>query len=140
MAPPRTRTTHIHRAGDLARQSLGEARRSIRALRPQILEHGDWWDSLDAMTKTRRRRNGASDDLHDPWAASFVGPGHRGKRAAHLQEILTNVLKHSGATMLKRRLFRFERTPFAWKFGNNGRGFDQTKKHDGLGLIGIRER
>lgn len=49
---------HMHRAGELARQSLGEARRSIRALRPQALEHGDLCVALDRVMKdmTQERR------------------------------------------------------------------------------------
>src|SRR5208282_6189701 len=33
-------TKRIERAGELARSSLGEARRSVRALRPRSLQHG----------------------------------------------------------------------------------------------------
>src|SRR6185295_11204348 len=40
---------HLHRARDMARESLGEARRSVHALRPQALEENDLCEALDAM-------------------------------------------------------------------------------------------
>src|SRR5438128_3412261 len=42
---------HIHRASELARQSLGEARRSIKALRPQVLEEADLCVALERALK-----------------------------------------------------------------------------------------
>src|SRR6266496_446690 len=35
---------HLHRAGELARRSLSEARRSVHALRPQALQEHNFWD------------------------------------------------------------------------------------------------
>src|SRR3982074_2495073 len=42
---------HLHRAGELARRSLSEARRSVRALRPQALEEDDFWQALKRIIK-----------------------------------------------------------------------------------------
>src|SRR4029077_16720832 len=42
---PKGADQHLHRAADLARQSLQEARRSVRALRPQALEETSFWDA-----------------------------------------------------------------------------------------------
>jgi signal transduction histidine kinase len=38
--------SHLRRAGELARTSLSEARRSVHALRPQALEQDDFWQAL----------------------------------------------------------------------------------------------
>src|SRR5207249_3259321 len=40
---------HLHRAGELARGSLREARRSVQALRPQALEESDLCEALDSL-------------------------------------------------------------------------------------------
>ena len=42
---------HLRRAGDLARQSLNEARRSVHALRPQALQRGNFWEALKGIVK-----------------------------------------------------------------------------------------
>src|SRR5438105_4649295 len=43
---------HLHRAGELARRSLSEARRSVHALRPQALEEQNFWDALKGIIKS----------------------------------------------------------------------------------------
>src|SRR5881398_2076893 len=42
---------HLQRAGELARQSLNEARRSVHALRPQALQRGNFWEALKGIVK-----------------------------------------------------------------------------------------
>src|SRR6476661_5480748 len=42
---------HLHRAGELARQSLSEARRSVHALRPHALEEHNFWEALKGTIK-----------------------------------------------------------------------------------------
>src|SRR5439155_168494 len=44
---------HLHRAGELARRSLSEARRSVHALRPQALQEHNFWDALKGLLRTR---------------------------------------------------------------------------------------
>ncbi|MFF8382427.1 sensor histidine kinase [Streptomyces kanasensis] len=95
--PERTRT-HLSRAADLARHSLGEARRSVQDLGPVALEH----DALpEAMRKTVADWSartgvaavftvtGTEEPLHDEVAATLL-------RIA--QEALANAERHSGAT------------------------------------------
>jgi two-component system sensor histidine kinase DegS len=54
-------------------------------------------------------------------------------------EILTNALKHSGAKVIKGTL-SFEEDAVRLEVKDDGGGFDLAKEHDGLGLLGIRER
>src|SRR5438128_137031 len=42
---------HLHRAGELARRSLSEARRAVHALRPQALEEHNFRDAVKGSTK-----------------------------------------------------------------------------------------
>ncbi len=55
------------------------------------------------------------------------------------QETLTNALKHSGAKVFKAAL-SFEENAVCLEVRDDGSGFDLSKKHDGFGLLGIRER
>ena len=54
-------------------------------------------------------------------------------------EILTNALKHSDAKSIKATL-SFEENAVRLEVQDDGGGFDLLKKHEGLGLLGIRER
>jgi signal transduction histidine kinase len=58
-----------------------------------------------------------------------------------LQESLTNVARHSGATSVRIALAR-ENGEIALTVQDNGRGFspDSPRKPDSYGLMGLRER
>src|SRR5256714_9187562 len=51
---------HLQSARDLARAGLNEARRSVRALRPQALEDATFWEALQTVIKSAT----AGTDLH----------------------------------------------------------------------------
>jgi signal transduction histidine kinase len=55
------------------------------------------------------------------------------------QEVLTNAVRHSEATEFHGRL-TFDIHTVSLHLHDNGIGFDTEKKHEGLGLQGIRER
>lgn len=56
-----------------------------------------------------------------------------------LQELLTNVARHSGASRVRVELFR-EKDTLRLCVADNGRGFAASGGSAGFGLIGIRER
>ncbi|WP_228979422.1 sensor histidine kinase [Streptomyces sp. DH12] len=95
--PERTRT-HLRRAADLARHSLGEARRSVQDLGPVALEHdalpeavrktvADW--SARTGVTAMFTVTGTEEPVHDEVAATLL-------RIA--QEALANAERHAGAT------------------------------------------
>jgi signal transduction histidine kinase len=131
--------SHMARARELARHSLGEARRSIRALRPAVLETNDLCAALE-RTLTQITAN-------TTLRATFTTQGEP-RAAARIteenlvrihQEMLTNCLKHSGATAVSATL-SFDPQGLRLDVQDNGHGFDPSTRHDGLGLLGIRER
>lgn len=130
---------HIHRAGELARHSLGEARRSIRALRPLALENGNLSVALDSVMKQMTAGTAFRPEftIHGQPRALMASSEENLLRI--YQEILTNALKHSGANVIKATL-SFEKNAVRLQVHDDGRGFDLPKKHDGFGLLGIRER
>src|SRR5207244_8324424 len=130
---------HIHRASELARQSLGEARRSIKALRPQVLEEADLCVALERAMKqmtvgTALRAEFATHGKPQPLPAS-----DEENLLRIYVEIVTNALKHAAAKVIKSAL-RFEENAIRLEVQDDGRGFDLAMVHDGLGLLGIRER
>ncbi|MEU3686895.1 sensor histidine kinase [Streptomyces narbonensis] len=144
--PDRERAeAHLRRAADLARHSLGEARRSVRNLSPAALEH----DALpEALRKTvaewaertgvdtRFTVTGSEEPLHDEVAATLL-------RIA--QEALSNAARHSGAGRAGVTL-SYMGDEITLDVRDDGRGFDPLARPErrgdggGFGLDGMRAR
>ncbi|MFE5484356.1 sensor histidine kinase [Streptomyces sp. NPDC056527] len=136
--------THVQRAADLARHSLGEARRSVQNLSPVALEH----DTLpEALRKTvadwaertgitaRFTVTGTEEPLHDEVAATLL-------RIA--QEALANAERHSGASRAGVTL-SYMGDEVTLDVRDDGRGFDPgavpaRTGGGGFGLDGMRAR
>jgi len=130
---------HLGRAADLARESLKEARRSVRAIRPLALENKDLCEALDNLIRkmtagtTLRAKfllHGQPRPLSAEWEENLLHIG---------QEVLTNALRHAHATEFHTDLV-FGPNEVRLELRDNGRGFDPGIKNDGFGLIGIKER
>jgi signal transduction histidine kinase/PAS domain-containing protein len=130
---------YIARAGELARDSLQEARRSVRALRPLTLEEKDICEALQSLI--RKMTTGTSvhaefivrgqpPELPLEWEENLLRIG---------QEVLTNVLRHAQASKFNAELF-FDQREIRLNLRDNGIGFDPAGRHDGFGLQGMRER
>ncbi|MEW8010689.1 MAG: ATP-binding protein [Candidatus Thiodiazotropha sp.] len=57
-----------------------------------------------------------------------------------VQEALTNVAKHAAAEKIEIRLERNTEGLIALYIRDDGHGFDQSSRHKGMGLLGMRER
>ncbi|MFE2558468.1 sensor histidine kinase [Streptomyces sp. NPDC059352] len=144
--PDRERAdVHLRRAADLARDSLGEARRSVRNLSPVALEHdtlpealrktvADWAERTGV--DTRFTVTGTELPLHGEVAATLL-------RIA--QEALSNAARHSGASRAGVTLSYMD-DEITLDVRDDGRGFDPLARpgHDstggGFGLDGMRSR
>jgi nitrate/nitrite-specific signal transduction histidine kinase len=130
---------HLHRAGELARRSLSEARRSVHALRPQALQEQNFWGALKGTIKnttagtalhTTFEAKGKLPELPQPWQENLLHIG---------QEALTNTLKYAHARNFKTRLI-YKAKKLRLELRDDGDGFKAKDRHDGLGLRGMRER
>jgi PAS domain S-box-containing protein len=130
---------HLQNVRDLARQSLVEARRSVHALRPQALEDTSFWEALKGMIKqsvagtelhTKFQMRGLLRELPPLWQQNLLHIG---------QEALTNTLKYAHAGRFEARL-NFNKKELRLELEDDGEGFTMTDRHDGFGLIGMRER
>ena len=130
---------HLHRAGELARRSLSEARRSVHALRPQALQEHNFWDALKGIIKnttagtslhTAFQAQGGLPDLPQPWQENLLHIG---------QEALTNALKYAHARNFETRL-TYKAKKLRLELRDDGDGFKARDRHDGVGLSGMRER
>ncbi len=130
---------HLQRASELARRSLNEARRSVRALRPQALQHGNFWDALKRIIKnttagtalhTTFELRGKLRDLPPVWQENLLHIG---------QEALTNALKYAHPRNFETRLI-CNANELRLELHDDGDGFKLSEQHDGFGLAGMRER
>ena len=130
---------HLDRAGELAREGLREARRSVQALRPQVLEEKPLAaalnDLIERMTtgmtmQAKLTFRGEPRNLSAEWETNLLRIG---------QEVLTNALRHAQASEFDVLLI-FGSREIRLNLRDNGRGFDLTRRHEGLGLRGMRER
>lgn len=130
---------HLRRAGELARRSLNEARRSVHALRPQALQRDNFWDALKGIVKnttagtnlhTRFELRGKLRRLSPIWQENLLHIG---------QEALTNTLKYARPHNFETRLI-FNSKELRLELRDDGYGFRVKDQHDGLGLAGMRER
>src|SRR6266566_911254 len=130
---------HLHRAGELARRSLSEARRSVHALRPQALEEHNFWDALKGIIKnttvgtalhTKFAAQGKLPDLPLVWQENLLHIG---------QEALTNTLKYAHARNFETRL-NYKARELRLELRDDGEGFKVKDQNDGVGLTGMRER
>jgi signal transduction histidine kinase len=130
---------HLHQAGELARRSLSEARRSVHALRPQALEEVNFWQALKGMIKsttlgttlrTRFEAKGKVPVLPSVCQENLLRIG---------QEALSNTLKYARAKQFRTRLTSSAKE-LCLELGDDGDGFRVSERHDGVGLAGMRER
>jgi signal transduction histidine kinase len=129
---------HIEHARGLAQSCLDEARQSVRALRPDALQHASLVQAAQAQV-ARMQPSGARAQV------SIRGnpvPLTREVEAELLriaQESITNVLKHARATHVEVTL-AYEQGGLSMTIADDGIGFDPAAHHDGFGLLGMHER
>jgi signal transduction histidine kinase len=129
---------HIEHARGLAQSCLDEARLSVRALRPDPLRHADLVEALQAQVQ-RLEASGTHAQL------TVLGdriPLLREVQAELLriaQESITNVMKHARAQSVHVTL-AFGEDAVSLSVADDGVGFDPDARHDGFGLLGMRER
>jgi PAS domain S-box-containing protein len=130
---------HLHRAADLARQSLNEARRSVHALRPDALERNNFWDALKGIVKgttagttlhTTFQLRGKLPELPPIWQENLLHIG---------QEALTNTLKYADAKNFRAHL-SCNVKGVRLELLDDGAGFELNDRDGGLGLTGMSER
>ncbi|MBD2077109.1 AAA family ATPase [Phormidium sp. FACHB-592] len=138
---PEAIQTHINTVRDLARSGLTEARRSVAALRPQLLEDGNLWTALERFVATLQSSTETSlicEIVGTPYA---LLPETENNLLRIAQEAFTNSVKYAQASEIRIELV-YELTSCSLRVKDNGRGFEvnNTTLSRGFGLLGITER
>lgn len=138
---PAEAARHIRRARELARESLGEARRSVWALRPQALIQRSLVDALrEGVTALTQPAGLAARFEIDPDLPALDADLENDLLRIAL-EAVTNTLKHARAHTISIAL-RAADGKVVLRVADDGRGFMPGARQDagGFGLIGMRER
>jgi two-component system, NarL family, sensor histidine kinase UhpB len=123
-------------------QLYADARRLIKRLRPEMLDILGLEGAIDGAVRTFNRDQDACHlVLHiEPHLPKVPD---KAAIAAYrvVQEALSNILKHSGATEGSVHMgLDDESGQIEIQVRDNGKGFDSTTKSNGFGLLGMRER
>jgi len=130
---------HLENARHLARHGLNEARRSVRALRPQALEDATFLEAFKSLTKNAAVGTPLQTEFQVRGKMRELPPLAQ-ENLLHIgQEALTNTLKYAHATRFETRL-NFNAKEVRLELQDNGNGFKTNGRHEGFGLTGMRER
>ncbi len=137
---PRDRQEHLAQAHLLAKQGLSEARRSIRALRSQILEATDFASALTNLAEQMAIGTGLQVHCQIEAIPYWLEPEVENHLFRIAQEAMTNTLKHTQASTLDLKLM-VESGQLQLQVSDNGQGFDPTvSRVGGYGVMGMQER
>ena len=129
---------HIEHARGLAQSCLDEARLSVRALRPDVLQHASLVQALQAQVE-RMQASGAQAQVVVRGSPAPLSRDIEGELLRIAQESITNVLKHAHAQRVEVTL-NCDPEGVTMSIADDGVGFDPDGLHDGFGLLGIHER
>lgn len=129
----------VEQAGTLARDSLGEARRLVLALRPQAPGTVDLVQALAALFDTPAQDGAVKVDFGMQGVARALPADWQDKLLRIGEEALNNALRH-GAPRTVHATLAFSDDGVRLAVADDGRGFDPQVRSDGFGLVGMRER
>ncbi|MFN6449320.1 MAG: PAS domain S-box protein, partial [Nostoc sp. DedSLP05] len=138
---PQTAQAHMETVDELARTGLTEARRSVAALRPKLLEEGDLISALKHLTAQMKSSTDTNITCEVIGTAYSSSPDIENNLLRIGQEALTNAIKYAHATEIQVELV-YEKMQCCLRIKDNGQGFDtnQIIMNQGFGLLGMSER
>ena len=136
------RRRHLGLAKQLARDSLAEARRSVQALRPQMLEGARLPDAVRTLADEWTQTSGIPVRVEVDGEATPLQPALEVVLFRAAQESLANIAKHAQASRAGMTL-TYMHDQVTLDVLDDGKGFDdQQANHSGgsYGLAAMRQR
>jgi signal transduction histidine kinase len=133
---------HLDTARRTARDGLGDVRRSVRALRPDLLEDAGLQAALDRLVRRWSDDTGVSAELRTAGRSFALRPEAETALLRTAQEALTNVARHAQASRVVVSLSYLDDV-VTLDVDDDGVGFDgmpRPRVDGGYGLVGIGER
>jgi PAS domain S-box-containing protein len=132
---------HLETIDELARTGLAEARRSVTALRPQLLEDGSLDRALYRLVTQMRAANN-TDLIYEIKGTIYPLPAEVENNLLRIgQEALTNAIKYADAGEIRVELV-YEKAQCLLRIKDDGGGFGvgSISTVGGFGLLGMSER
>ncbi len=133
---------HLDLIKELARTGLTEARRSVVALRPQLLEEGSLQSALHRLVAQTRSAAMDTTLYYEVEGAVYALSTEVESNLLRMgQEALTNAIRHAHANEIRVELV-YDRDQFCLRVKDNGQGFGvgSIPSSEGFGLLGMSER
>jgi PAS domain S-box-containing protein len=133
---------HLNLIKELARTGLTEARRSVVALRPQLLESGNLQSALHRLIAQIRTAAMDTTLYYEIEGTVYSLPTEVENNLLRMgQEALTNAIKHANADEIRVELV-YDRDQVCLRVKDNGQGFGvgSIPFSEGFGLLGMSER
>ncbi len=133
---------HLDLIKELARTGLVEARRSVVALRPQLLEEGSLQSALHRLVAQLRTAAMDTTLYYEIEGAVYSLPTEVESNLLRMgQEALTNAIRHANADEIRVELI-YDRDRVCLRVQDNGQGFGvgSIPASEGFGLLGMSER
>jgi len=133
---------HLDLIKELARTGLAEARRSVVALRPQLLEEGSLQSALHRLVAQLRTAAMDTTLYYETEGTVYSLPAEVESNLLRMgQEALTNAIRHANADEIRVQLV-YDRDQVCLRVQDNGQGFGvgSIPSSEGFGLLGISER
>jgi signal transduction histidine kinase len=119
--------------------TLQDVRQLAVELRPKVLDDFGLVSALERLTQTLEESTGISVDFESTLPRERLPGDVETALYRVVQEALTNVVKHAGATRVSVLLTQRGESA-AVVVEDNGQGFDEGRDHEGFGLVGMGER
>ncbi|WP_422879854.1 PAS domain-containing sensor histidine kinase [Nodosilinea nodulosa] len=132
---------HLDMIDELARTGLMEARRSVTALRPQLLEDGNLRSAIQSLV-TQMLTTVDAKLIYTIKGTAYPLPGDVENHLLRIgQEALTNAVKYANASEIQVELV-YEATQCSLHIKDDGKGFGvgSLPTMGGFGLLGMSER
>jgi signal transduction histidine kinase len=136
---PDAAARHVAVAADIARESLVEARRSIRALRPRSLEGHTLDAALRDLVDRSARVSSSAIRLQSTGQHTHLPGDVEDELFRIVNEAVTNAIKHASARTIVVDL-SFEDASVRIGVRDDGVGFDPAFVRQGVGASSMRER
>lgn len=134
---PQQCQVEMRKATGLARETLAEVRKSVRAIKPEVSDHASGLKAIEKLIKEFERTSNIRTHFAFSKQQYRVSPSIEVTIFRIIQEALTNCAKHSRAADVTLQL-NFRDTGIDLFFGDNGKGELNIEK--GLGLQNMEER
>ena len=123
----------------LAQENLVAARRSVRALRPQVLEEHGFCGALRSLAEAVERTGGPPVIMRIEAGVQFPA-AIEAEVFRIVQEALNNAARHAGARRIEVKLAKAQDGRGTVAVQDDGAGFLPAEEGNGFGIRGMRER